>query len=405
MFARTQETLAPTADNLFTLSADTTPARNVKLSITRNALRTELDLLTEVVEAKQAYPLFSHLLLEAHTDRLRLRGVGLFNTLQCDVEAEVQQTGSFCLPAKKLADIVRHLPAATIDLTSNAEAATLKCGNSRFKLKTLAADEFPAFAEATETIATIPSEILLTVLRTVLFAAAKTADNGRYQLEGAQLTFSPTGLRVVATDGHRLLCVERADLTRDEPVTLLLPRHSLPTLLKLLSVAPGEVEIRRNDNKIVFQHGTRLLACTLLDGAFPDCEPILTTEFQHELTLDGKLFQAAIQRMAVFGAEGEGSSFGVIKFHFAPAGDADVYEVQSRSPSGSEGSEEILPLAAAAQAAVTIGFNGRYLLDFARAMTAEAFTIQYNDDKTCIAITPITNDGCVVRYILMPCLL
>lgn len=404
MFASTQETLAPTTSNLFTLAADETPSRTVKLSIARNALRTALDLLAEVVEAKQAYPLFSHLLLEARTDRLRMRGVGLYNTLQCDVEAEVQHTGSFCLPAKKLADIVRHLPAATIDLTSNAEAATLKCGDSRFKLKTHATDEFPALAEATETIATVPSELLLTMLRTVLFAAARTADNGRYALEGAQLSFSPTGLRVVATDGHRLLCVERADITRDDSVTLLLPRPSLPIILKLLSVEPGEVQLRRNENKLVFQHGTRLLACTLLDGAFPDCEPILLQEFQHELTLEGTMFQAAIQRMAVFGTEGTGSSFGIIRFHFAPDGSASRYEVQSFAPGSGEGQEEILPLTADAQEAVTISFNGRYLLEFARAISASSITIQYNDARTSVALSPATDDGCVVRYILMPCL-
>ncbi|MBS1808805.1 MAG: DNA polymerase III subunit beta [Acidobacteria bacterium] len=404
MFASTQEITAPAANNLFTLADNEAPARHVKLSVTRNALRTELDLLAEVVEAKQAYRLFSHLLLEARADRLRLRGVGLYNTLQCDVDAEVQQIGSVCLPAKKLAEIIRHLPAATIDLTSNAEAATLKCGDSRFKFKTLAADEFPALAEATETIATIPGEILLAMLRTVVFAASRTADNGRYALEGAQLSFSPAGLRVIATDGHRLLCVERADITRNEPVTLLLPRHSLPIILKLLSVAPGEVQLRRNDNKIVFQHGTRLLACTLLDGAFPDCEPILATEFQHELTLEGAMFQSAIQRMAVFGIEGTGTTFGVIKFHFAPDGSASRYEVQSHSPVGGEGHEEILPLTADSQAAVTIGFNGRYLLEFARAISAPSITIQYNDARTSVAISPATDDGCVVRYILMPCL-
>jgi DNA polymerase III subunit beta len=368
-------------------------------------LRAELNLLAEVVETNQASPLFSYLLLEARADRVRLRGVGLDNTLQCDVEADVQHTGSFCLPAKKLADIVRHLPAATIDLTSNAEAATLRCGDSRFKLKTLAADEFPVLAEATETIATVPSEILLTMLRTVLFVTAKTANNGRYALEGAELTFSPTGLRVVATDGHRLLCVERADITRDEPVTLLLPRHSLQIILKLLSVEPGEVQLRRSENKLIFQHGTRLLACTLLDGAFPDCEPILSQEFQHALTLEGTLFQAAIQRMAVFGTEGTGAAFGLIRFHFAPDGSANQYEVQSVAPGSGEGSEEIIPLTADTQEAITISFNGRYLLEFARAISASTITIQYNDARTSVALLPATDDGCVVRYILMPCLM
>ena len=211
MFASVKDTSAPTLNNLFLVATDEAPARNVKLAITRNALRPELDLLAEVVEAKHAYPLFHHLLLEARADRVRLRAVGLYNTLQCDVEADVQQAGSLCLPAKKLADIVRHLPAAMIDLASNADAATLKCGDSRFKLKTLAADDFPTLENSAESIATLPSEILLTLLRAALFATAKTADTGRYALEGAQLTLSPAGLRIAATDGHRLLCVERAD--------------------------------------------------------------------------------------------------------------------------------------------------------------------------------------------------
>jgi DNA polymerase III sliding clamp (beta) subunit (PCNA family) len=191
---------------------------------------------------------------------------------------------------------------------------------------------------------------------------------------------------------------------RDETVTLLLPRHSLHVILKLLSVQPGEVHLRQTDNQLIFQHGTRLLACTLLDGAFPDCEPILAQEFQHELTLEGTMFQAAIQRMAVFGAEGTGSSFGVITFHFAPDGSATKYEVQSCSPGSGEGHEEIIPLTADTQEAVTISFNGRYLLEFARAISASAITIRYNDARTSVAISPTTNDGCAVRYILMPCL-
>ena len=404
MFASKQEITAPTANNLFTITANEAASRSVKLSIARDALRTALELLAEVVEAKQAYPLFSQLLLEARADRVRLRGVDLYNTLQCEVEADVQQTGSFCLPAKKLADVVRHLPATTIDLTSNADAAMLKCGDSRFKLKTHAADEFPALAEANETIATIPSEILLTMLRTVLFAAAKTVETRRYALAGAQLSFRPEGLRIIATDGHRLLCVERADIMRDEPVMMMLPRHSLQLLLKFLSIKPGEVQLRRSENKLVFQHGTRLLACTLLDGAFPDCEPILATEFPHGLTLEGTMFQAAMQRMAVFGTEGTGTAFGIIRFCVAPDGNAHPYEVQSCAPGGDEGYEEILPSTADAPEAVTISFNGRYLLEFARAISASSVTIQYNDARTSVALLPATDDGCMVRYILMPCL-
>ena len=116
------------------------------------------------------------------------------------------------------------------------------------------------------------------------------------------------------------------------------------------------------------------------------------------------MFQAAIQRMAVFGAEGSGQAFGVIKFHFAPDGSAGGYEVQSFDPNGSEGYEEIIPLKTDSRQAVTISFNGRYLLDFARAISSSSVTIKYNDQQSSVALCPATNDGCAVRYILMPCL-
>lgn len=401
--ANIHRTMNTATNSLFLLASDE-PSRNLKLTVSRRALQNELDLLTEVVEGKTAIPLLQHLLLEASTERVRLRAIGVYNTLQCDVEADVQPGGRLCLPAKKLADIVHHLPAATIHLTSNGGTATLQCGDSRFKLKTLVADDFPAIETSTEAIATIPSEILVTLLRSVLFATAKTTDSGRYALEGAQLTIGPAGVRIIATNGHRMISIERADVTCDETLTLLIPRHSLQVITKIFGAQTSEVSISRDDNHLFFRQGTRLLACTLLDGIFPDCEPILSQEFHHELTLEGAMFQAAIQRMSVFGTEGNGQAFGVIKFHFAPDSSAGGYEVQSFDPSGGEGREEIVPLTADAQQAVTISFNGRYLLEFARAITASSITIKYSDEKSCVEIRPVTEDGCKVRYILMPCL-
>jgi DNA polymerase III sliding clamp (beta) subunit (PCNA family) len=52
----------------------------------------------------------------------------------------------------------------------------------------------------------------------------------------------------------------------------------------------------------------------------------------------------------------------------------------------------------------TISFNGRYLQDFARALSGSALTIKYNDEKSLAEMRPTTDDGYVTRYILMPCL-
>ncbi len=91
---------------------DDAPISNrVSVHLTRAALRPELELLTEVIEPKNAIASQQNLLLEAFTSsaRIRLRAVGRLNTLQCDILADVQRTGTLCLPARRLAEIVRHL--------------------------------------------------------------------------------------------------------------------------------------------------------------------------------------------------------------------------------------------------------------------------------------------------------
>jgi DNA polymerase III sliding clamp (beta) subunit (PCNA family) len=238
------------------------------------------------------------------------------------------------------------------------------------------------------------------LIQSSLFAAQRTGDSGRYAPDSAQLTVGPQGARMIATDGHRLICVERMDVTQDKPITLLIPRTGLSAIAKVLSSSEGEAMIGLNSNRMFVNAGERQFSSVLIDRACPDCEPLLSKSFERQLTLDCQAFKAAINRMAVFGADGGDRDFGMIKFHFAP----DRHEFLSVDPNGGEGKEEIIPLSSAVDAETTISFNGSYLQDFARALSGSALTIKYNDENSLVEMRPASDDGYVTRYILMPCL-
>jgi DNA polymerase-3 subunit beta len=239
------------------------------------------------------------------------------------------------------------------------------------------------------------------MIRLALFAAARNAE-GRYALEGAQLTIGPDGARLIATDGHRLMCVTRRDLIRDEPVTLLIPRHSLHLVSKVF-VAEHDILFSRDEHRLFWRQGGRLLSSVQLEGQYPDCEALLTQEFANTLTVESHVFRAVIQRMSVLGNDSNGGDFGHIKFHFTPSGEAAGYEMQCRDPQGSEGREQFEPTSAAAEQAVTISFNGRFLAEFAKTMPDAPVTIGYNDDRNSVALWLTMGDGYEVRYIVMPC--
>src|SRR5205814_2139785 len=105
----------------------------MKFRIDRDMLLTELGLLAEIVEPKNALATFNHLLVEAAGDEITLTANSLANSLQCRVDAEVVIEGRACLPARKLFEIVRQLPKEPITFSSDETSAAVRCGGSRFK--------------------------------------------------------------------------------------------------------------------------------------------------------------------------------------------------------------------------------------------------------------------------------
>ncbi|MGH9936735.1 MAG: DNA polymerase III subunit beta, partial [Blastocatellia bacterium] len=300
-------------------------------------------LLAEVVEPKSLLPSFNYLLIEAARGRVILRTAGLNNTLQCEIGAEVIEAGRVCLPARKLHEIVRQLPSETITFSGDEPSATLKCGASRFKLNAISPDDFPEAPGAADSFTPIPRDVLLRLIQSSLFAAQRSGDSGRYALDSAQLTVGPKGARMIATDGHRLISVERADVTQEKTITILVPRTSLSAIAKVLASPEGEAMIGLNSNRLFVNAGERRFSSALIDRAYPDCEPLLSKSFERQLTLDCQEFKAAINRMSVFGADGSDRDFGMIKFHFAP----DRHELLSVNPTGGEGKEAIIPISSA----------------------------------------------------------
>lgn len=371
----------------------------MKFQIERDVLLKELALLVEVIEAKSMLATPASLLLEAADHQLALSAHGFSNSLCCQIEALVSLEGRVCLPVRKLFDIVRQLPKEPIHFSATTEGVTMKCNGSRFRLNTTPTENFPATPQAEEFTLALPGETLASMIRTTLIAASKQPQPGNYALEGANFTIDPDGARMVATDGHRMMCVERTDVTHPAVISFLIPKASLGVMAKLLDVTDGEVRLQPEENCLFFQTEQRRFACTLLTGKYPDVETLLQQEYEQSLTFDGAEFSAAVARMAIFGAEGTEQNFGVIEFLLTP----ETCELAGANQHGSESHEEVTPLAPVISENMTITFNGRFLQDFARTISTSALTIRFNNANSSVEFRPEENGGLHSRYILMPC--
>jgi DNA polymerase III subunit beta len=398
LFALTEEQSIPTQTSVQSIPTQHEPSRGFRIQINQKALRAELDLLSEVVETKKSALPFNHILIGTEGNRVILEATGATNAIRREAEANVLGSGSICLPVIKLYEVVKHLPPEMLDLSGDSYNALIKSGGSRIKINGIRPELFPELPTCDEFIITIPSEVLSILIHSTFFASLRDDNSGRFSLNGAQLTIGPKGIRMLATDGHRLSCVRREDVKADKAIELIIPRDGLSAAAELIAHNKGEVKIGVDGSRIYFNVGTRQLSSLLLDKGYPNCEPQLSINYQHQLKFDAVVFNSAINRMAVFGADRGEAKSGLIKLRFAPG----AYEMLGIDNNGGESREDLDPLTKVTGGDLSISFNGRYLHDFARALSGSSLTIKYNDGNSPAEFCLADDEGHIIRYILMP---
>lgn len=341
-----------------------------------NALRDDLlegvGPIQAVVETKRSLPILSHLLLEASSSHLSVFGTDLDVGVRKRIPGQVLREGSVALSARKLYEIIRELPATTVDLTVDGElTATITCGNSEFKIKGLSRDDFPSMREGKQGGIVLDRRLFRDMIRRTLFAVS--SDQTRYTLNGILFRVTPTEVRMVATDGHRLaittheLSVDSCQLTAQ--VDAIIPRKAAAETLKLLREDPGEVTIEISDNHLLLQTDDTLIDARLIEGQFPNYEQVIPVNATKEVTVNREAFVAGLRRTStILGERALPTTLKVIPGRLLlSCVNLDLGEARERLDVEYQHEE------------VTVGFNARYILDFLGALTTDHATIRLQD--------------------------
>jgi DNA polymerase-3 subunit beta len=85
----------------------------MEISVSKFELLKELTATQGVVERKTTIPILSNFLFEAANDRLTITATDLDLSLRTSCAAKVKREGACTIPARKLYDYVKLLPAPT----------------------------------------------------------------------------------------------------------------------------------------------------------------------------------------------------------------------------------------------------------------------------------------------------
>src|SRR6201985_1345841 len=278
--------------------ASATGTTTMEITVSKFELLRELTATQGVVERKTTIPILSNYLFEASADKLSLTATDLDLSLRTSCNAKVKKEGSCTIPARKLHDYVKLLPDAdiTIKLLEN-HWVSIRCGRSNTKMVGMAKSNFPSLPVfPTSGAIKIPAQVLRGMIARTSFAIAN--EESRYTLNGALMVIKPESITMVATDGHRLAHVERAN-EKFEGVSgelkTLVPKKAMDELRSLVDSTDVEtIEFAKDESTLFFRIGPRLLTSRQLTGQFPNFEAVLPKDNNKLITLHGEDLGAAI---------------------------------------------------------------------------------------------------------------
>lgn len=342
-----------------------------------------------VVEGR-TLPILGNLLLRLEGGRLAVTGSDLEIEINAGLDVAAGETGAITVPAKKLRDILRTLPAgASVSVEIKDEKAVVRSGSSRFSLGTLPAANFPAFAADNfgEWIE-VPGRALATLLDKTGFAMADK--DVRYYLNGLYLECAAGVLRAVASDGHRLAVCE-ASVGAGAPFGgVIVPRKAVAEIAHLAAQAET-VRIRLAPNALQAEAGGVALSAKLIEGRFPDYNRVMPRDLVRRCEVSRAELLAALARVSLLSNEKYKSvSVGVRA--------VGVIALKAANPEAEEATDEVS--ASVSGGDVEVGFNAAYLMDALNHVGGERAVLELPEfAKACLVTDPADPS---YRFVVMP---
>ncbi|SPA43792.1 DNA polymerase III subunit beta [Cupriavidus taiwanensis] len=361
----------------------------------RDNLLRPLQIVSGIVERRHTLPILANLLIRKSGSNVSFLSTDIEIQITTHAECGVgNDSVATTVAARKLLDILRAMPDGDVALSLNDKRMTVQSGKSRFALQTLAAEEFPTVAEASEFNASVslPQKTFKHLLAMVHFAMAQ--QDIRYYLNGMLLVVEGKKVMAVATDGHRLaycgveLETEAAGVGSRQEV--IIPRKTILELQRLLEDNDDPVTVQLAANQVKFTFANIELISKLVEGKFPDFQRVIPKGYKNAFAIDRVRLQQALQRTAILTTD----KFKGVRCIL----DTHMLKISSTNADQEEAQEE-LELDYSGDA-LDIGFNVTYLLDVLANLKTEQVQVSLGDSNSSALITVPEDDN--FKYVVMP---
>lgn len=342
----------------------------MKFVIATEELNYLISKCLNVVSQKAPTPVLSNILLEAKKGELIVTATDLTVGIRCFTEAKIIEEGSTTLPLKKLAQLIRELTAANIEVTTDENHVTvIVAGSSKFKLHGMESTDFPELPEVGDAVRfTVKQGELRDMFFRTSFAVSR--EDTRYALTGVFLGIKEGKACFIGTDGKRL-AKNQLPLNLDLSYSgeFIIPLKAVEEIQKNLEESDSDCTVYLMNDKIAIETQNSLTITKLLSGEYPDVTRVIPEESEKQVPLHREELMTLLRQVSLFTTEANHS----VKFTFVPgelhlaANTLEIGEGRVSMPANYNGEQ------------LEIAFNPNFFIDILRHTTNETITLGITD--------------------------
>ena len=372
----------------------------MRFNVSSSSLSNRLQTISRVQSSKNALPILDCILFELVGGELKMTASDSETAMTTTIKVtEAEGEGKFAIGAKQLISSVKEISdqPITFNVDQNTFAIEINYQNGKYNLVGQNGYEYPlpsAMNGFARSIA-IDAAVMFNGINRCLFAAAD--DELRPQMNGVYFDMATENITFVASDGHKLVRNRVFSARADEASAFILPKKPALLLKTVLPKAEGDAVIRFDDRNAEIQLTGYVISCRLIEGRYPNYNSVIPTDNPFRVTVDRLAFISALRRVIVFASQ----SSALIKLHV----DQGTLTVSAQDLDFSTSAEEHI-MCEYEGMAMSIGFNGPFLIDVLNSVTGNDIVLELADPSRAGVITPAEQeDSEDLIMLLMPMML
>lgn len=364
-------------------------------TIDKDSLLNKLKIVEKVTAQRgNVQPVLANVLFEAENNTLNLSATDLEISIKAKTTVAVKKEGKITLPAKKLLEIAAKLPDKPVEfsLDEDTNIVSITCGNSKFEIIGISAQEFPKIedeiSEGTEI--EIELEPLLKSIKNTVYAAANYEN--RNVISGVFCLIKNNALEMAATDGNRLTRIIEPIKNKDEKsAKIVIPSKTLNEFVRICSfIVEEKVILIVDKSRLTLKTMSFSINSRLIEGEYPPYEQLIPKSTANKSVISRDELISALDRVSTM----VNDRTSIVKFTFSN----NQLTLKAETPN-SGSSEDVIDCSYSGED-LAIAFNYKYVLDSIKTMDAKNVMVGLNGSLSATVFKPDSEENYIC--LIMP---